>query len=204
MTLKEMKIKTFSLIEEYYPDDSFLAEDEDVKNKINGVVNQIQMDLMKYRKINASADITIQEKDSKVISLKEEIDDLYQINNVRFEKDDIDYDMPDDNTIILPDDFVGTVTVYYFKYPTLVEVAFEDSTKETITQDRIDEDEDYEFELDPILLEIMPYGIAADLLKMDMISNYGRYFYERYQEMKQNIDPRRSKGTVKITGGADI
>ena len=48
MTLKEMKIKVFSLIEEYYPELSGLAEDEDVLNKINGVVNSIQTDLMKY------------------------------------------------------------------------------------------------------------------------------------------------------------
>ena len=174
MTLKEMKIKTFSLIEEYYPDDKFLAEDEDVKNKINGVVNQIQLDLMKYRKINASTDIEISLNTERVLSLKDEIDDLYQINTIHFDKDDIDYDMPNDETIILPRDYNGTMTVYYFKYPTLVEVAFEDSTSETIEQDRLDEDEDYEFELEPILLEIMPYGIAADLLKMDMISNYGR------------------------------
>ena len=50
MTLKEMKIKAFSLIEEYYPNQTHYAEDEDVLNKINGVVNQIQLDLMKYRK----------------------------------------------------------------------------------------------------------------------------------------------------------
>ena len=59
MTLKEMKVKTFSLIEEYYPDLEGLAEDEDVLNKINGVVNQIQMDLMRFRKINASKSILI-------------------------------------------------------------------------------------------------------------------------------------------------
>ena len=30
MTLREMKIKTFSLIEEFYPEEKALAEDEDV------------------------------------------------------------------------------------------------------------------------------------------------------------------------------
>ena len=74
MTLKEMKIKTFSLIEEYYPDEPKLAEDEDVQNKINGVVNQIQLDLMKYRKINANTTIEITEEDlNPKIKVSEEV-----------------------------------------------------------------------------------------------------------------------------------
>ena len=50
----------------------------------------------------------------------------------------------------------------------------------------------------------MPYGIAADLLKMDMISGYGRYFYERYMELKNGIDTRRTSGMVYAEGGCDI
>ena len=68
----------------------------------------------------------------------------------------------------------------------------------------MNEDENYAFELDTVLLEIMPYGIAADLLKMDMISSYGRHFYERYLEMKNNIDPRKTKGIIRIEGGANV
>ncbi len=197
MTLKEMKIKTFSLIEEYYPEKTDLAEDSDVLNKINGVVNSIQLDLMKYRKLNASYEVTITINDSKTINLKELIDDLYQLDKLRF-KENIEYEMPNDDTIILPEDYVGTFTIYYYKYPTLVEISF-DSEKE-----RLDEDEDYEFELDPDILEIMPYGIAADLLKMDMISSYGRYFDERYRELKNTIDPRKSNSSIMICGGIDV
>lgn len=198
MTLKEMKIKTFSLIEEYYPEHKDLAEDDDVRHKINGVVNQIQMDLMKYRKLNASMNFEIKANDSKVVNLKDAIDDLYQLNLIKFNDDDIDYEMPNSDTLLLPSDFEGTFTVYYYKYPTLVEILFDTE------QERLEEDEDYEFELDPDILEIMPDGIAAELLKMDMISNYGRYFYERYQAMIQTIDPRKSKGMINIVGGVDI
>ncbi len=197
MTLKEMKIKTFSLIEEYYPEIKDLAEDEDVKNKINGVVNQIQMDLMKYRKVQTSQTISVKKNDSKVINLKETLDDVYQLESIYF-KETVDYEMPNSWTIILPDDFAGEFTVYYSKYPTLVEIVFDSE------QERLDEDEDYEFELDPDVLEVMPDGIAAELLKMDMISNYGKYFYDRYLEMKNNLDPRHSKGMVQIVGGVDI
>lgn len=197
MTLKEMKIKTFSLIEEYYPEKESLAEDEDVLNKINGVVNQVQLDLMKYRKINASKKINITKEDTHTINLKKKISDMYQIKSIYFEEE-VEYEMPNDETLILPNDFEGEFTIYYYKYPTLVEIVFDSKAE------RLAEDEDYEFELDLVLLEIMPYGIAADLLKMDMISNYGKYFYDRYLEMKNNIDTRRTGGTITISGGIDV
>lgn len=199
MTLKEMKIKTFSLIEEYYPNLKNLAEDEDVLNKINGVVNQIQLDLMKYRKIPAYIEISINANDEKTINLTDYIDDLYQVNKIKLNN----YEMIDDNMLILPDDYEGTFMVYYYKYPKLVKTIFE-GTAEQQVELKEKEDEDYKFELDLVLLEIMPYGIASDLLKMDMISSYGKYFYERYLEMKNNIDTRRTSGMISIVGGVDI
>ena len=197
MKLKEMKIKVFSLIEEYYPEETTLAEDEDVKNKINGVINQIQMDLMPLRKIEASTDIEITSSDDRKIDLKDYLDSLYQIDRIYFE-DDVDYEMLNSTTILLPDDFDGTFTVYYYKYPKLCKLEFESE------EESAEYDESYKFELDNDLLEAMPYGIAADLLKMDMISNYGQYFYNRYLELKQRIDSRRSSGSIRITGGAKI
>lgn len=197
MTLKEQKIKTFSLIEEYYPELKGFAEDEDVLNKINGVVNQIQMDLMTHRKINAFKTITVGETDSKVIDLKKELEDCYQIRSIEFDKD-IKYTMPNEDILKLPEDFIGSFNVYYYKYPKLVKTIFESE------EEKEKEDEEFVFELEPVLLEIMPYGIASDLLKMDMISNYGKYFYERYLEMKNKIDPRKTSGTIRITGGANV
>ena len=197
MTLKEMKQKTFSLIEEYYPEQKEMAEDEDVLNKINGVVNQIMLDLMKYRKLTSNYEIEVEDGDDKIINLKENIEDLYQLNKIYFGEnydETIEYTMVDDDTIKLPSDFTGTITIYYYKYPELVEI---NPTTENY-------DDTYEFEIDNVLLEIMPYGIAADLLKMDMISNYGKYFYERYLELKNNIDPRKSSGTIIISGGIDF
>ena len=197
MTLKEMKIKTFSLIEEYYPNLENLAEDEDVINKINGVINQIQMDLMKYRKISSSEIISISKNDLKTIELKDYLDNFYQVAKILFDKD-VDYNMPIDGFLQLPDDYEGEFTIFYYRYPTLAKTVFENETE--IKK----EDEKYTFELDTVLLEIMPYGIAADLLKMDMISSYGKYFYERYLEMKNSIDTRTNIGMITISGGVDI
>ena len=197
MKLKEMKVKTFSLIEEYYPELSGLAEDEDVLNKINGVVNSIQLELMKYRKINAYQEFTIEKEDNKKINLKDELEDMYQLNKIVFDKE-TDYQTPNDDILVLPKDYEGTFTIYYYKYPTLAKVLFDNE------EDKEVEDNSFEFELDRDILEVMPYGIAADLLKMDMISGYGRYFYERYSEMRNNIDPRKTSGTIKIEGGYNV
>lgn len=199
MTLKEMKEKTFSLIEEYYPDEPDLAEDEDVINKINGVVNQIIMDLMTYRKLPATQTLTVEADDEHTIDLRTEITDMYQFAKVQLDEDsngeEAEYSMPFETIIELPADYVGNVKVYYYKNPTLCLTQFESEAA------RRAHDTAYVFDLDPVLLEIMPYGIAADLLKMDMISDYGEYFYKRYLEMKQKIDPRKSAGTIKIVGG---
>ena len=198
MTLKDMKQKTFSLIEEYYPEVEGLAEDEDVLNKINGVVNQIQMDLMKYRKINTKFTKEITSITSKEIVVNEDIENCYQIKNIILTPEGT-YTMPDENTILLDDDYEGTVDIYYYKMPTEVELNPEEPAEGEDSYD-----ETYEFELDPVLLEIMPYGIAADLLKMDMISGYGRYFREEYESRKNSIDTRRTSGMIYIDGGVDI
>ena len=197
MTLKEMKIKVFSLIEEYYPNLDLLAEDEDVLNKINGSVNQIIMDLMKYKKIPAHKTIEIEFDDDKTISLKKRISDMYQLNTLHF-NESIEYEMPDEETLILPDNFEGEFTVYYYKYPKLCTILFDTD------EERQEHDTSFTFDLSNDLLEIAPYGIAADLLKMDMISNYGQYFYNRYLEMKNNIDSRRTSGMITISGGYEV
>lgn len=197
MTLKEMKIKTFSLIEEYYPQLNGMAEDEDVLNKINSSINQIQMDLMKYRKISAYADVEVARNDEKTIFISDIVDDLYQLNVISFDKTTV-YELIDANTLVLPDDFEGTFRIYYYKYPKLAKLTF------VSDDERKKHDDSYKFELDNLLLEIMPYGIAADLLKMDMISGYGKYFYERYLEMKNSIDPRKTSGMIRIVGGIDV
>lgn len=201
MTLKEMKTKVFSLIEEYYPSESLLAEDEDVLNKINGVINQIQMDLMPYRKISASTQIEIEENDDKVIDINNFIDDLYQIQKLYFDKE-VDYEMISDTIIKLPDDYTGEFTVYYYKYPELCKVLFK-ATDEEIEAAKEKHDNSYTFELDNTLLEVMPYGVAADLLKMDMISNYGKYFADEYARRKSLIDTRKTSGSIKIVGGIE-
>ena len=201
MTLKEMKIKTFSLIEEYYPEKETLADDQDVNYKINGVINSIMLDLMKYRPIIDKYSITVTETNESLAFSS--IPNFYQLDSIL----DVDYKIIANYEIVFNFDeetLPKTVDIYYYKYPELMELEFEATETQTKDQVSAEYDESFEFEQDPDILEIMPYGIAADLLKMDMISNYGSYFYQRYTELKQMIDSRKTKGIITIDGGVDI
>lgn len=198
MKLKEMKVNTFSLIEEYYPELKGLAEDEDVLNKIDGVINNVSMDVMRYKKIPANKVVEIK-KGTKTIDLMSVIGkDLYQLNNIV----GVRYDAIDDVTIGIDEEFEGEITIYYYKLPKLVELFV--GTTEEVANQRAAQDEEFEFDLPLDVLHVMPYGIAADLLKMDMISSYGRYFYERYMELKNSINPKRTSGLIYAEGGVDI
>ena len=198
MTAKEMKIKVFSLIEEYYPEQISLADDQDVRYKINGAINQIQMDLMKYKKIPFKYKTTIK-KDNPVLLLNS-IPNFYQLNKIP----NVEYEIIGDYEIKFNVEKDTNVEVYYYKLPELMDLTFEATDTKTAEEVSAEYDESFEFELSTELQEIMPYGIAADLLKQDMISNYGKYFYERYLEMKNMIDSRKTTSMATVTGGVDL
>ena len=198
MTAKEMKIKVFSLIEEYYPDQTLLADDQDVQYKINGAINQIQMDLMKYKKIPAKSKKTIK-KDNPVLLLNS-IPNFYQLNTIP----NVEYEVVGDYEIKFNIEEDTDVEIYYYKLPELMDLEFQASGSKTAEQVSAEYDESFDLEIATELQEIMPYGVAADLLKQDMISSYGKYFYERYLEMKNMIDSRKTTSMVTITGGVDL
>lgn len=198
MTAREMKIKVFSLIEEYYPDQTLLADDQDVQYKINGAINQIQMDLMKYKKIPAKSKKTIK-KDNPVLLLNS-IPNFYQLNTIP----NVEYEVVGDYEIKFNIEEDTDVEIYYYKLPELMDLEFQASGSKTAEQVSAEYDESFDLEIATELQEIMPYGVAADLLKQDMISNYGKYFYERYLEMKNMIDSRKTTSTATVTGGVDI
>ena len=61
-----------------------------------------------------------------------------------------------------------------------------------------------EFELSQDALEIMPYGVAGDLLKSDVSSSYGQIYSQRYESMLQRLDQRYSMGSIYIDGGIEL
>lgn len=180
MTLEEMKIKVYSLIEEYSEDADELTEDEDLALKMNSVINQVQNELARFKKIEEYT--TLEGSKGSVIDFKDIDNNLYQLNVVKgLDVEIIGQKIKFNET--------GTAEVYYYKYPTQID---------------IDTDDSQELDLSIDVLEIMPYGVAADLLKSDVSSNYGRIYAERYREMKNELDPRYALGSVYIDGGIEV
>lgn len=180
MTLEEMKIKVYALIEEYSEDADELTEDEDLALKMNSVINQIQNELARIKKIEEYT--TIKAEEGNIIEFKDIDENLYQLNIVR----GVDCEIIGQK---IKFNETGEAEIYYYKYP---------------TQINNDTDDSQEFDLSIDVLEIMPYGVAADLLKSDVSSNYGQIYAQRYRELKNELDPRNSMGSIYISGGVEV
>ena len=84
---------------------------------------------------------------------------------------------------------INSVRIEVFVYP------------ERITADTKDT---YEFELTQDVLEVMPYGVAGDLLKSDVSTQYGNIYSSRYESMLQRLDPRYAMTGIYIEGGVSF
>lgn len=177
MTLKEMKKKVLSLIEEINKDSELLTDDPDILEKLNYVINQIQNEISRIKKIPGKMEKEV-EKDEE-INIEDLDENIYQLNVIRGVSNIII-----GNTIIFNEK--GTAKIYYYKYPKQI-------NSET-------KDDEYIFEQTTDVLEIMPYGIAGDLLKSDISANYGQVYSNRYEQMLQRLDPRYHIGSIYIEG----
>ena len=175
------------MIEELNPDSELLTDDPDIATKINEVINQIMYELARFKKIPKYIEMMVSEGDMITFAnIESECGyEVYQIDRVC----GIPYDPKANGTILkmLAD---GTAEIDCFVYP------------ERITEKT--KDKAYEFELSNDVLEIMPYGIAADLLKSDVSTNYGKIYADRYESMLQRLDPRYSMPTITFEGGVNI
>ena len=180
MNLEEMKRKIYSMIEEYSEDADSLTEDEDLALKMNSVINQIQNEICRIKKLPAYTTKEVEE--GQELTFDEIADNIYQLNIVK----GVDTDTLEDRIIC---NETGTAKIYYYKYPTQINADTEDT---------------YEFELPIDLLEIIPYGVAGDLLKSDVSSQYGTIYSARYKEMLQQLDPRYNSNSVYIDGGVTV
>lgn len=187
MTLLEMKKKMLGLIEELNPESEFLTDDPDIAAKINDVINQILYELARMKKIPKYTEIEVTE--GELIDYarieKESGYEVYQISLV----EGVSHKLKAQGTIIKALES-GNMGIEFFCYP------------ERITEKT--NEKGYEFELSPDALEIMPYGVAGDLLKSDVSSDYGRIYSDRYEAMKMQLDPRYNMGIFTIEGGVSF
>lgn len=187
MTKLEMKKRVLALIEELNPNSEYLTDDPDIQAKHDYVMNQVMFELARIKKIPRYVELEVKAGD--IIDF-EMIGaacgyEVYQLATVG----GIKYTPKASGTVIkVREDGVAEIDCYV--YPE----AITETTK----------DKAYEFELSADVLEIMPYGIAADLLKSDVSAEYGRIYAQRYEEMKQMLDTRYQMSSIHVDGGYDF
>lgn len=186
MTLAEMKKKVLGLIEELNPKSEVLTDDPDIATKLNDVINQIQFELARMKKIAKYVEMTV-EKGSLITF--EDISsavtyDVYQLGTVG----GVNHTYKANGTVLKILES-GTLEIDCFVYPERITAQTKDS---------------YEFELSQDVLEIMPYGVAADLLKSDISTEYGTIYATRYETMLQRLDPRNNMTSIYIEGGVSF
>ncbi len=181
-----MKKKVFSLIEELNPNSEHLTDDPDIAAKYIEVLNQVMFELARIKKIPKYVEFDVSEGDTVTFeSIEAECGySVHQIGTVC----GVNY-TPKASGTVLKILESGTIEIDCFVYP------------ERITEKTKD---NYEFELTADVLEVMPYGIAGDLLKSDVSSEYGKVYSDRYEAMKQMLDPRYQMTSIYIEGGVDI
>ena len=187
MTLLDMLNKVLGLIEEKNPNSEQLTDDPDIAAKQYEVINQVMFELARLKKISKYVEIPVSAGD--IIEFGDiesacgyEIYQLGTVGGVKY--------APKANGTILKILENGVAEIDCYVYP------------ERITEKT--KPKAYEFELTPDVLEIMPYGVAADLLKSDVSSEYGNVYAQRYEAMKQMLDPRYQMATIYVDGGYDI
>jgi hypothetical protein len=183
MTLTELKKKVLGMIEEVSPNRPELTEDPDIATKFNDVTNQVMFELARMKKIPKYVEMEVSEGDTVTF---EDIEkacgyDIYQLGNIC----GVNYEPKADGTVLKIRES-GTIEINCYVYPERIT----EKTKGS-----------YEFELSPDALEIIPYGIAADLLKSDVSAEYGSIYSTRYETMLARLDPRYQMTSIYIEGG---
>ena len=187
MTLEEMDKKVLALIEELNPDSEYLTDDPDIAAKKIYVTNQVMFELARMKKLPKYVEMEVFAGDLiDFADIEKECGyEIYQINMVS----GVNYS-PKANGTVLKFLESGTAEIDVFIYP------------ERITEKT--KGKAYEFELSNDVLEIMPYGIAGDLLKSDVSAEYGNIYSTRYEAMLQRLDPRYAMTSVYIEGGVSV
>ena len=186
ITLGELKKMVLALIEELNADRENLTDDPDIAAKHNYVINQVMFELVRIKKIPKYVEMEVTEGDTVTF---EDIGrecgyEVYQLGTVS----GANYSYKANGTILKILES-GMLEVDCYVYP------------ERITDKTPDS---FQIELPQDVIEIMPYGVAADLLKSDISTEYGSIYATRYETMKQMLDPRNHMTSIYFDGGVNI
>lgn len=186
MTLKEMKQKVLGMIEELNPNNELLTDDPDISTKLNDVINQVMFELCRIKKLPKYVEMAVTKGDLiDFEAIEKECGyEVYQIGLIGGVANS-----PKASGTIYKILESGTAEIDFFVYPERITSKTKDS---------------YEFELSNDVLEIMPYGIAADLLKSDVSANYGKVYENEFEKKLQRLDPRYQMTSIYVESGVNI
>lgn len=181
MTLKEMKLRILSLIEEVNPSANALTDDVDIANKLNYLIDLAQHELARIKRIAAMDKMDVKQYDQ--VNLYDELKNFYKLKSIEGVKFDVF-----ENILVFNEN--GTATIKYYKYPKMI-------TSDT-------KDDDYKFELSDDVLEIMPYKVASDLLIGDVSNQYGKIYLQAYESALNKLDINTTDTIYEIEDDIDV
>lgn len=187
MNLDEFTKKVLGLIEEVNPNNENLTDDPDIATKFRETTNQVMFEMARFKKIPKYMEIPIHK--GAILTFEDlEKECGYEIYQVKMVSG-VGYAPKADGTVLK---FIedGTAEIEVYVYP------------ERITETT--KGKAYEFELTPDALEVMVYGVAADLLKSDVSTEYGAIYAQRFETMLARLDPRYQMTGISIEGGLMI
>ncbi len=188
MTLQENKKITLGLIEEYSKGNPQLTDDEDISTRLNFVYATRYQELSEKKKI-------LKTKILKEIDSGDEASEgyteytlpsaMYQLKNIIALDENNHKVNPDYYTIGKKKIYINNKSNYqyileYYAYPTFI---------------KEDTPDEFTLELDQDALMILPYMVAADILKTDPSADYEafeREFQSRMQDFNTNISTPRA------------
>lgn len=190
MTLGENKKIALGLIEEYSPNNIYLTEDEDIRNRLNLVYSANYQFLSQEKPILKTKKIKILEDSNSTIELNIPTDcrQIKRLVALDFDNNRISPNYEIIGKKVYLKEKAGKYILEYYAYPT------------EITENTKDE---FELEIDRDAQALLPYVIANDVLKVDPSSDYSS-FYNEYQNRLQRLDVRTILPSAEVTEGYDI
>jgi hypothetical protein len=187
MTFGENKKLFFSLIDEYNPNNEYFTDDDDARTKAASLYDLRYFDLAskKFNKKTKGYEITSEDRGFESFKLpKGTFIKVLGGRNEYNEPISMNFRIEGEN-LFISRETKGTLVVEYTPYPTHIN---EETT------------DDFELEIDDELASILPYGVAADLLKTDPGEDWTA-FEKEYERRLANLITSRTTASVNITEG---
>lgn len=192
MNLKENKIITLALIEEYNPESDYLSDDEDIVARLNSIYNTCLTNLARQKRIEKT--YTFDDLPETETDYYEEVSlpaDYYMVKSIVVkdrETNAIKGTQPDFyrevNKLFINTKTKGLHVLHYYAYPKRIKLD--------------EDDEKYKFDIDLDTQNLLPYAVASDILKSDRSVDYTA-FENKYRTELSALNTQKEEMQVFIS-----